>query len=401
MSLIYRYSAGVSLISKVMKFTSRHAPGNALRVIFRLLLLVPCLAVSAAAQTGSFRNPLNSGPDPFLVHHDGNYYLATTQGNAVRMWRSNTLGGLKTAQARTVWTDGNGSRCCNIWAPEFYFLQGPNGPRWYLYYTADDNNDSHHRMYVLESQGADPLGPYTYKGKIATDPKDEFYAIDGSILTGKDGTLYFLWAGYPMHRLFIARMTNPWTTTGSRVMIPADGFGCEEVREGPVTLARNGRIFLTYSACDTQKPDYMLGMLIADEDADLLSPASWKQHPGPVFTRSDANGVYGPGHHAFFRSPDGKEDWIIYHGKTTSAYTYSGRTTRAQKFTWKPDGTPDFGIPLPLSADIPVPSGDGLLTGIPAGGHRGGARLRPGSGPRPGRAGFWDGRWHRHDGRSL
>jgi GH43 family beta-xylosidase len=144
--------------------------------------------------------------------------------------------------------------------------------------------------------------------------------------------------------------------TGKSVVIPASGFGCEEVREGPVVLHRNGHFFLTYSACDTGKPDYKLGMLIAGEMADLLDPASWNQHPRPVFERNDAAGVFGPGHHGFFRSPDGKEDWIVYHGKTTSKYTYQGRSTRVQKFTWTPDGLPDFGKPLPLDAEIREPA---------------------------------------------
>jgi GH43 family beta-xylosidase len=138
------------------------------------------------------------------------------------------------------------------------------------------------------------------------------------------------------------------------------------VREGPVVLQRNGRLFLVYSACDTGKPDYKLGMLIADEKADLLDPKSWHQHPNPVFTRADENGVFGPGHNGFFRSPDGSEDWIVYHAKTTEKYTYRGRTTRAQKFTWNPDGTPNFGKPLALDSILDEPShgkaGDGQGT---------------------------------------
>ena len=119
---------------------------------------------------------------------------------------------------------------------------------------------------------------------------------------------------------------------------------------------RNGKLFLVYSACDTQKPDYKLGLLIADETAELLDPRSWKQHPRPVFERADANGVFSPGHNGFFKSPDGAEDWSIYHAKTTAAYTYRDRTTRAQKFTWNSDGTPNFGTPLPLDAILEEPS---------------------------------------------
>jgi GH43 family beta-xylosidase len=95
-------------------------------------------------------------------------------------------------------------------------------------------------------------------------------------------------------------------------------------------------------------------MLIAEDHADVLNPKTWVQHPQPVFERNDAAGVFGPGHHGFFKSPDGKEDWIVYHAKTSSAYTYSGRTTRAQPFRWTPGGLPDFGSPLPLNTEVPV-----------------------------------------------
>jgi GH43 family beta-xylosidase len=115
-------------------------------------------------------------------------------------------------------------------------------------------------------------------------------------------------------------------------------------------------LFLVYSACDTGKPDYKLGMLMARASDNLLDPASWEQYPTPVLERNDAAGVFGPGHNGFFRSPDGTEDWIVYHAKTTAAYTYQGRSTRAQKFTWRADGTPDFGAPLPLSAVLNEPS---------------------------------------------
>lgn len=317
----------------------------------------PSAKLPTAART--FRNPLKEeGADPWLLFYNDNYYLTRTTGEDIRICRAPTIAGLATAPDVVVWRDGTPSRRTQIWASEFHLLSGPDGPRWYLYYTASDGNDDHHRMHVLESAGTDPMGPYFYKAQMQTDAENRFYAIDGTVIKKPDGTLYFMWAGRPGHVLFIARMSNPWTVETERVHIPADGFGCPEVREGPVPLYRNGKIYLVYSMCDTGKPDYRLGMLIADETSDLLQPASWKQHPRPVFERADANGVYGPGHNSFFKSPDGTEDWIAYHGKISSAYTYGGRSTRVQKFTWRADGTPDFGVPLPLDRDIPVPSGE-------------------------------------------
>jgi GH43 family beta-xylosidase len=312
------------------------------------------MTTGSAAQQATFTNPLNPGPDPFIVVHEGNYYLTTTQGDCIRIWKAPTLAKLKTAPGILVWRDDNPSRSDGIWAPELHYISN----RWYLYYTAmaATRVDTTHRMHVLESEGQDPLGPYHYKGRLF-DPANDFYAIDGSVFKHPgDQRWCFLWAAHPGHRIRISRMANPWTLEGKSVVIPASGFGCEEVREGPVVLQRNGKLFLTYSACDTGKPDYKIGMLIADDDSDVMDPKSWVQYPTPIFERNDGAGVYGPGHHGFFQSPDGTEDWIIYHGKTSSAYTYAGRTTRAQKFTWDTNGIPQFGKPLPLSAILPEPS---------------------------------------------
>ena len=98
-------------------------------------------------------------------------------------------------------------------------------------------------------------------------------------------------------------------------------------------------------------------MLSIDPKADPMDSKSWRQHPDPVFTRDDDAKVYGPGHNSFFRSPDGKEDWIAYHAKTGTARTYADRLARA-KIHLEPEGTPHFGKPLPLDADIREPSGE-------------------------------------------
>ena len=59
-----------------------------------------------------------------------------------------------------------------------------------------------------------------------------------------------------------------------------------------------------------------------------------------------------------FGSPDGNQWWIAYHGETSSELTTGGRTTRAQRIEWNPDGTPNLGKPLPLDGRVPFPSGD-------------------------------------------
>ena len=211
----------------------------------------------------TFRNPLKlDGADPWLTYYDGWYYLSTTGGKDIRLRRARRLGQLKDAPEEIVWQDETSGRFRDMWAQEFYLLDGGNGPRWYLYYTASDGEDTHHRMYVCESVGTDPRGPYTFKSQLRTDLSDAWYAIDGTILKQSDGSLLFLWCGRPSpagQGLYLSRMENPWTLTGERVYLPADGFGCGEVREGPVTLQRNGRIFLVYSACDNRQAGLQAG----------------------------------------------------------------------------------------------------------------------------------------------
>lgn len=331
-------------------------PNAQIHLCLIAVLCVCAVPPAARSQTpvGKFQNPINPGPDPYLEFFDGNYYLATSQGEAIRIWKAPTLARLKTARPVTVWKDTDPSRDRGVWAPEFHFITN----HWYIYYTAtsQDNNDDNHRLHVLESAGKDPIGPYTYKGRLI-NPTNDHYAIDSTVFQNPgDGLWYSIWAARPGHVLTIAQLANPWTVRGNGAVIPASGFGCEEVREGPVVLQHAGKLFLVYSACDTGKPDYKLGMLIAETNSNLMKPQSWKQYPKPVFERNDTNGVYGPGHNGFFKSADGTDDWIVYHAKTTSAYTYRGRTTRAQKFTWNADGTPNFGKPLPLSAVIDEPS---------------------------------------------
>ena len=319
-----------------------------------LFVILSSCDYPAYIKPGMFMNPINHGADPWMTYYEGNYYLSTTQDDSIRIWKAPTLALLGIVSPVTVWRDDDPSRSRGMWAPEFHFISN----RWYLYYTAttSDNSDDDHRMYVLESTGTDPLGPYSYKGRLF-DPANDNYAIDGTVFQKPDGTLYFLWAARPGHVITIAQMANPWTLTGNGVVLPASGFGCTEVREAPVVLKRNGSLFLVYSACDTGGPDYKLGMLVANENADVMNTNSWLQYPVPVFERNDANGVFAPGHNGFFRSPDGAEDWIVYLAKTTSVYTYGGRTTRAQKFTWNSDGTPNFGSPLPLHTLQHEPSG--------------------------------------------
>ena len=101
-------------------------------------------------------------------------------------------------------------------------------------------------------------------------------------------------------------------------------------------------------------------MLTAPTDADLLNPASWKKSPQPLFKQSPENSVYGTGHNSFFKSPDGKEDYILYHARDTQMDPPGmgdTRTPRAQKIEWDASDYPVLGIPYPKGKRLQKPSG--------------------------------------------
>ncbi len=311
---------------------------------------------------GVFTNPLfPNGADPWLEYWDGNYYLTTTTWTSeLVMRKSPTLAGLAQATPVNVWSSAEPARNANFWAFEFHRLKGPNGYRWYMMYTAgkDGTLDNQH-LNVLESAGDDPMGPYEYKGALMPD----VWNIDGNYLE-HDGKLYVIysqWQGDQQLNI-IAQMDNPWTLTPNKphTVLTRPELDWEisgrKVTEGAEILQHNGRTFVTYSASFCNTPDYKLGLLELVGD-DPLNQAHWKKYDQPVFSRTES--VFGPGHNGFFRSPDGKEDWLVYHGNDSVEHGCSStRSLRAQKFTWNDYGTPSFGKPLTPGVKVAPPSGE-------------------------------------------
>jgi GH43 family beta-xylosidase len=265
------------------------------------------------------------GPDPWLQYYNGFYYLATTTWNStITMRRSPTLAGLATPDTVIFDLSRRLTGYCNMWAPEFHLLNGPNGPRWYLYYTASRNVSSYlptQRIHVLESAGTDPMGPYTFKADLLDPITDNTWELDPTILQ-LNGQLYllgtYLDGSQPM---FIRPMSNPWTASGTRRRLSTPTFSWETVggavNEGPEVIQRNGRTFIVFSVSHCSTPDYKLGLLTYN-GGDPLNASSWVKSPNPIFQRSNANSVFGPGHNGFFTSPDGTEDWIVYRANASA-----------------------------------------------------------------------------------
>jgi GH43 family beta-xylosidase len=330
-------------------------------------------------------NPiLPSGPDPWVIWHDGFYYYMNTTGRNLKIWKTRSMADLATAENKVVWTPPlSGPNSRDVWAPELHYLRG----KWYIYFAADAGTNASHRIWVLENDSQDPLaGDWHLKGKVA-DSTDR-WAIDATILE-HGSRLFMIWSGWEAdvngtQNLYIAELSDPWTVKGPRVRIsspdqpwekvgdltarrdPEENPGLNridpphvEVNEGPEILRHGDNIFLIYSGGGCWTDFYSMGMLTASAGSDLLDPRSWRKSPIPVFWQSAKAHAYGTGHGSFFRSPDGTEDWMLYHANPQPGQGCgSHRSPRAQRFTWNADGTPDFGRPLGLGLPVPRPSGD-------------------------------------------
>jgi GH43 family beta-xylosidase len=206
------------------------------------------------------------------------------------------------------------------------------------------------------------MGPYSFKADLLDPQQDNTWELDPGILQ-LNGQLYLLGTFYNGSQPnFIRPLSNPWTASGTRRILSNPTYSWETVggavNEGAEVLQRNGRTFIVFSASHCSTPDYKLGILTYN-GGDPLLQSSWVKSSQPIFQRSNANGVYGPGHNGFFKSPDGTEDWIVYHANSSaSGGCDMNRSSRAQKITWNADGTPNFGVPASTSTRLPVPSGE-------------------------------------------
>ncbi|MBF4464175.1 family 43 glycosylhydrolase [Flavobacterium sp. LC2016-12] len=337
------------------------------------LILFLLMVVSAGySQQKTFSNPLlPSGADPYSTYYKGYYYYTNTLGNRLVLWKTKDLSDLKNAESKTIWEAPKGTDySAEIWAPEFHIING----KWYAYFAADNGDNNNHRMYVLENKASDPFkGKWEFKGKIAA--KTDKWAIDGNVFEYKK-QLYMIWAGWEgdtngQQNIYIAKMKNPLEIEGDRVLISSPTHGWEthgalndpvnppqvNVNEGPQFLQNGDKIFIVFSASGCWTDFYALGLLSFNGGDNLLDTTAWKKADEPIFKQSDKNKVYAPGHNSFFKSPDGKEDWILYHANSNPGEGCGNkRSPRMQKISWDANGFPVLGEPVSEETQLAIPS---------------------------------------------
>ncbi len=315
----------------------------------------------ARARTPGVVNPLvkNRADAQVFRHTDGWYYMTASvpEYNRLVLRRSRTLAGLTTAREAVLWRhQKTGPLSGFIWAPELHLIDG----KWLLYFAAGPSGGGEDvfriRTYAVVCDGGDPMaGHWSLLGQLQT-PWDTF-TLDSTSFVHR-GVRYLAWAqrepGIETNsNLYLAPLATPLTLAArpARLSVPTLAWEVQgfKVNEAPAFLARNGCVFLTYSASATDAR-YCMGMLSARDDADIMDPAAWTKSPTPVFASSPENNVWGPGHNSFTVDARGS-DMLVFHARDYRAIKGDplfdpNRHTRVQPFAYHPDGTPDFGVPV-------------------------------------------------------
>jgi GH43 family beta-xylosidase len=345
-----------------------------MKPVTMLIILFPSLVLAQAIELQqnkeeTFTNPVWDGADPWMVKEGEYYYYCFSANNAIQVSKSKKM--TQKGETKIIWKapETGWNRAC-VWAPEIHFIDG----RWYVYYAAGESGPPfiHQRTGVLCSKTNDVFSEYEdlgilYTGDDSSVPESNIWAIDMTVFE-HNRKLYAVWSGWekqadtdktPQH-LYIQEMENPFTLKGKRVLLssPEESWeigGPLNINEGPEVLKNGDKVFIIYSCRESWTPEYRQGMLqLKNAKANPLLKENWVK-TGPVFEGNKK--VFGVGHCSFVKSPDGIEDWIIYHSKKTTNPGWE-RDVRMQPFNWKPDGKPDFGKAILAGVPVKLPSGE-------------------------------------------
>lgn len=248
-----------------------------------------------------YTNPVCEGADPFVLFHEGKYYLYSTtsedKGYIIRVsddlinWRDE---GFCLEKKDVLGEKG-------FWAPEVMY----HNNLFYMAYTAD--------WHIGIAVSASPLGPFkqTEKKWVCDSP-----AIDGHFFKDDDGKIYLYYVhmanGFNNH-IFVAQMNEELDgiieETERLIIKPEEDWEVREkakTAEGPFVLKKDGKYYLTYSVNDFRSVYYSIGCAVSDSP---LGPFK-KLKGNPILKRNEW--VNGTGHHSFTYNKNG-ELICVYH----------------------------------------------------------------------------------------
>ncbi|MDE6882445.1 MAG: family 43 glycosylhydrolase [Lachnospiraceae bacterium] len=313
----------------------------------------------------SFPFPVAVGyGDPVIFPWEGKWYYISTNDNTndigLYVREADSVRGLfreGTVEHLILAEDEERQLLQTFWAPEFHVIGG--------------------ELYILFAVSGQVWGPQCHmmrlrRGKpiIEADSWEDPVRVvraDGSALTQDGITLdmtylktarssYVVWSyrkhiGTPLDSgsmLYIAAIDErePWKLSGEPVLLGRPLLGWENVagtinNEGPYCFTKDGTVYLTYSGGSANSYTYVLGLLTAREEDDLLNLSSWTKRGAPALSFYSVQGEYGPGHNSFYVSEEG-DLMIAYHAETALDKTI--RCDGIRRVHFRRNGLPEFGM---------------------------------------------------------
>lgn len=307
--------------------------------------------------------------DPYVTKgSDGWYYFTASypmygkddaEGyDRIILRRAKCIDALADAEEKVIWDEKESTTSHRfIWAPEIHEIGG----RWYVLFAASGSADNvwDINCHCIVCKGSDPYeDKWEDKGKFTAPDDFSFthFSLDMTYLE-LDGRHYVAWAQNGGNsNVYIARVdpSEPWKTVSPAVLLTKPEYDWERVNipvnEGPAFMRHGGKVFMAFSASATG-PEYCLGLMYADEKADLTDKSVWTKLDRPLLTSADLDGEYGPGHNSFVKDENG--EWVfVYHSRDEICFSgkcgYSDgdplydpcRSARKRKVLWDENGFP-------------------------------------------------------------
>jgi len=271
----------------------------------------------------TYRNPIQRAgdfADPFVLRHDGRYYLYCTNPD-VRCWSSSDLVDWQ-LEGPTIEPDAFPGLV--PFAPEVVYADGS----FYMY-----TSPSGHGHFVLRSDA--PTGPFRpISGNVG-------HAIDGNVFIDDDGRWYFYWAGD--EGIWGCEMSSP-TEFGEPVLT---GVHMNGWTEGPFVSKRDGVYFMTLTGNHYLSSGYRIDAASSDHPLHGYVPDPLN----PILIGADGPAV-GLGHSSSAWGPDLVTTWMIYHNINPDAsrdldidrQVWDGRSVRVLG--------PSTSAPAPAAPDV-------------------------------------------------
>ena len=278
--------------------------------------------------------------DPYIIEHEGKYYIYTTGDDGLYGYSCDTLLGDWKFEGQIFTLEGRD----HFWAPSVIYVDG----KFYMYFSFEyyedtpDQGGHHQAMHVAVSDN--PMGPFTLGGQIAHP-----FSIDSHIVK-TDAGLFLFYSPNTFEgerigtHIVVQKMKDPYTLEGEPTVvllasIDEEIFKRNRYKEGQHWHTLEGAFwfqegewqYLMYSGGRYEDETYFVGYAAAKTTEQDLRKVKFQKMPdentyAPLLRSNDWE--EGTGHNSVIKV-DGQY-YCVYHARNTEADGLDGDRRNAR-----------------------------------------------------------------------